>query len=307
MKTQEILTRVNAAMAIVPKDEAYAIPGTIYGELSSLASDLEAQIRLECASERGSANATRTIVKMLNRCKKESSRTSLHYAWTDSDGRQCVCDSYRAFRLNEPLPLEPRPADAGDPIDLDNIIPDRKDYAATPLPSAKEIKAFIAIERAKAGGKRGTDVIWDFGEGKPAVNAEYLLDLVQVFPDATEIFHGVGTKLLSVLYARCDAGEAVLLPVRTKGKIAEMAQAQVAQDEANRAIKAQAEAEGRDPEYIKERMERHAKAKAKAEKELADRLAWIRAETSRNEDYSVEPDEFEYLVYLMDEIKRNAA
>lgn len=306
MKTQEILTRVNAAMAIVPKDEAYVIPGTIYGELSQLARDLEAQIRLECASERGSANATRTIAKMLNRCKKESFRTSLHYAWTDSEGRQCVCDGFRAFRFKEPLPLEPRPADAGDPIDLDKIMPDGKDYEATPLPSAKEIKAFIAIERSKAGGKRGADVIWDFGEGKPAVNAEYLLDLVQVFPDATEIFHGVGTKLLSTLYARCDAGEAVLLPIRTKGKVAEMAQAQVAKDEANRALKARAEAEGVDPEYLREREERKAKRKAQAKKAFDDELARIRMEMALSENYALEPDEFEFLVYLMDEMKRVA-
>ena len=315
MKTQEILARVNDAMspyAAIERAEdsrsynAESIAFDMKTRLAQLAADLEAQVRMECAASNGTTNATRTITKMLARCKKDF-RTALHYAWLDSQGRQCVCDGFRAFRLNEPLPLEPRPDNAGDPIDLDKIMPDGKGYAATPLPSAKELRAHIAVEKAKAGGKRGVSPLWDFGEGKPVVQAEYLLDVVSVFPDATEIFYGTGEKLMSALFVHCDAGDAILLPVRASRCVAEVAAIRKAKEDAEAAIKAQAEAEGRDPAYVKERMERRAKAKAKAEKELADRLTWIQAETSRQEDYSIETDELEYLVFLMDEIERNAA
>ena len=319
MNTKEILVRVNDAMKPYEAIEkaadsrsynAETVAWTMKSRLAVLIADLEAQVRLEYASERGSTNATRTITKMLNYLKKHDARESLHYAWIDSEGRQCVCDGFRAFRLNEPLPLEPRPDNAGETIDLDKIMPSGKDYASTPLPSIQELKAHIEIERAKAGkvpGKRKPAVLWDFGDGKPMVNADYLLDLMQVFPDATEIFHPVGTKLYSALYVKCDAGDAILLPVRNDTVNARIAAAQQAIDDAEQAIREQAEAEGHDPAYVKERMERHARAKAKAEKELADRLAWIQAESARHEDYAVEPDEFEYLVFLMDEIKRNAA
>lgn len=305
MKTQEILARVNAAMAIVPKDEAYPVPGTIYGELTQLASELEAQIRLECASERGVTNATRTITKMLNYLKKHDGRESLHYAWIDSEGRQCVCDGYRAFRFKEPLPLEPRPENAGEAIDLDKIMPDGNGYASSPLPSAKELKALIAIEKARAGrGYRGAK--WDFGDGKPIVNAEFLLDLVQVFPDATEIFHGVGTKICSTMFARCDAGDAILLPLRDATVSERIAAAQKEKADAEQAIKDMAEAEGHDPEYIREREERRAKRKAAAKKALDDNLSRIRMEMALSENYALEMDEFEYLVYLMDEAARVA-
>lgn len=311
MNTQEILARVNDAMAPYAAIEraedsrSYNADSIAYDmkvRIAQLAADLEAQVRMECAASKGATNATRTITKMLARCKKESFRTSLHYAWTDGEGRQCVCDGYRAFRFKEPLPLEPRPENAGEAIDLDKIMPNGRDYAATPLPSAQELRSYIAIEKAKSGGKRGTCPLWDFGEGKPVVRADYLLDLVQVFPDAAEIFYGVGEKLLSPLFVRCDAGEAILLPVRANRVVAEIAAARKAKEDADQAIKAQAEAEGRDPEYIREREERRAKRKAAAKKALDDNLSRIRMEMALSEDYALELDEFEYLVNLMDEI-----
>lgn len=316
MKTQDILARVNDAMspyAAIERAEdsrsynADSIAFDMKTRLAQLAADLEAQVRMECAASKGATNATRTITKLLTRCKKESFRTSLHYAWTDAQGRQCVCDGFQAFRFTEPLPLEPRPDNAGDPIDLDQIMPNGQGYATTPLPSAKELRAHIAIERAKAGGKRGTCPLWDFGEGKPVVNAERLLDLVQVFPDAAEIFYGTGEKLLSPLFVHCDAGDAILLPVRAARCVAEVAAIRQAKADAEAAIKAQADAEGIDPEVLKERMERRAKRRSAAKKALDDNLSHIRMEMALSENYALELDEFEYLVNLIDEIERNAA
>ena len=315
MKTQEILARVNDAMApyaAIEKAEdsrdvnPWTVAGDMRARLAALCADLEAQVRGEIAASNGNMSAMRVITKMLNYLKKHDGRESLHYAWTDSEGRQCVCDGYRAYRLNEPLPLEPRPENAGTPIDLDKIMPDGKGYAATPLPSAKELRAHIAVEKAKADRKRGQDILWDFGEGKPVVNAEYLLDLVQVFPDAAEIFHGTGVHMLAPLFLKCERGDAVLLPCRTVKKTAEIAAIQQAKADAEQAIQAHAEAEGRDPEYIKERMERQAKRRKQAKKALDDQLAHIRMEMALSENYALELDEFEYLVHLMDEIKAAA-
>lgn len=317
MKTQEILTRVNDALRPFEAIEkardsrdvnAWSVATDMRDRLAALVSDLEAQVRGEIAASNGTVNATRTITRILNRCKKESFRTSLHYAWQDKDGRQCICDGFQAYRLKEPLPLEPRPDNAGDPIDLDKIFPDiGKDYAPVPLPSLQEVKSFIAIERAKYTGKRGGFVaLWDFGAGKPVVNAEYLRDLLQVFPDAAEIFCGTGLKMLSPLVVRCDAGDAVMLPVRASRCVAEIAAIQQEKADAEQAIKDMAEAEGHDPEYIREREERRAKRKVAAKKALDDNLSRIRMEMALSENYALEMDEFEYLVYLMDEAARVA-
>lgn len=151
---------------------------------------------------------------MLKGLQKTDHRRALHYAWIDSQGRQCACDGFRAYRLNEPLPLEPRPDDAGDGIDLDKVVPDiASGYDALPMPAAAEVKAHIALERAAKG--RGFSPLWDFGPGRPVVSAPYLLDLLTVLPDAAEIYcrHGV-SGLVSPLYARSERGDAILLPVR---------------------------------------------------------------------------------------------
>lgn len=228
MNTETILARVNAAMALCEG------PTPVHLELSALRDDLAAQVRKEAASSRGVGNAAATITRMLNGLKKtDKERIALHYAWIDNKGRQCVCDGYRAYRLNEPLPLEPRPDDAGNGIDLDKIVPevDGKTFDALPLPSVSELKAHIAIERAAKH-----HIVWDFGPGRPVVSAAYLLDLMAVFPDATEIFVRRGPAgLLSPLYAKSKRGDAVLLPVRPTDNTDRAAQAQAIQDAYNAA------------------------------------------------------------------------
>lgn len=227
MKTEIILARVNEVLAL--NDE----PTTVRCKLEALSADLAEQVRTEHAASRGEANAARTISALLKANKKDSGRTALHYAWIDGKGRQCVCDGFRAFRLNEALPLEERPADAGEPLNLDKVVPDiRRGYAAAALPSAKEVKAFIALERAAKGRK--VSPVWDFGKGKPAVNAAYLLDLLNVLPDAAEIYCG---GPFSPLYAKSERGDAVLLPVRAEAKNAEYAEYAEAQRARQQAAK----------------------------------------------------------------------
>lgn len=227
MKTEIILARVNEVLAL--NDE----PTTARCKLEALSADLAEQVRAEYAASRGEANAARTISALLKANKKDSGRTALHYAWIDGKGRQCVCDGFRAFRLNEALPLEERPADAGEPLNLDKVVPDiRRGYAAAALPGAKEVKAFIALERAAKGRK--VSPVWDFGKGKPAVNAAYLLDLLNVLPDAAEIYCG---GPFSPMYAKSERGDAVLLPVRAEAKNAEYAEYAEAQRARQQAAK----------------------------------------------------------------------
>lgn len=250
MKTETILTRVNGILAM--SDD----PTPVRCELVKLAEELADQVRVEYAASRGVGNAARTVRAMLNAEKKHGCRPSLQYAWIDKQGRQCVCDGYRAFRLTEPLPLEDRPAEAGDPIDLEKVTPNiLRDHAATPLPDVKEVKAFIAVERA-AKGRKATPV-WDFGEGKPAVDAQYLVDLLNVLPDAREIYYSTAPDgMFCPLYAKSERGDAILLPVRMEHKAAQIKAAkQAAQEAAERAkyyaelVAGYRESVERDPEY----------------------------------------------------------
>lgn len=209
MTAEDILARVNAIMADCAETPAL-------DALQRLAADLSDQVRQEYAAKKGVGNAAAALRNMLKTAKKQQSeRTALHYAWTDKQGRQCVCDGFRAFRLFDPLPLEPRPENAGEAVDLDKIFPaiDAKTHNALPLPKLADVKAHIAIERAKTGRK--AVALWDFGPGRPVVNAAYLIDLLTVLPDASEIYAMRGDRgLICPLYAKSERGDAVLLPVK---------------------------------------------------------------------------------------------
>ena len=183
MNTESILTRVNDILRMEGEASRHAA-------LRVLSDDLAAQLRREIAAENKQGSALKVITGLLRTVRKTNARTTLHYAWKDEKGRQCVCDGYRAYRLAEPLPLEDRPADAGEPINLSAIVPDvaKGGYRAVPLPAARDVRALIALERAAKGRKAAP--LWEFGPGLPAVNAAYLLELMTVLPGAAAIYCG---------------------------------------------------------------------------------------------------------------------
>ena len=222
MTTQEILTRVHdAAKPFAPvltaadsrEYNAESVMRDMYASLMALAADLEDQLRREIAASRGVGNAAKIICAMLKAAEKEH-RTGCAYPWIDADGRQCVCDGYQAYRLREHLPLIERPEDAPEPINLDKIFPrDLTGWKHLPLPSANELKSFIATERAKGGKKAAIN--WSFGPEAPTVNAVYLLNAVTIFPAASEI---LWNTLVSPLCIVTEQGDALVLPIRDMNK-----------------------------------------------------------------------------------------
>ena len=249
MNTQEIINR----LCIIKRDW----PGTAQDIDRLLLADLEAQLRIETAARGGSANATRTIAKIL-KDNAEDPRESLRYPWVDGEGRQCVCDGFQAYRLREHLPLIERPDDAGRPIDLDRIFPPSLNgWKPLPMPSAAELRETISLQRAKWTGRRKDFLpIWDFGPQAPSVNAQYLLNAATVFPDAAEIFW---LTLVSPLVVRGEGGDAVILPVRCSAKT----QPPVRSEDEQRAIDAEkAQQEANNKAVLREYEEREKRSQA---------------------------------------------
>ena len=215
MNNQDILTRVIDAIrpfeAIEKANDSrdvnpWSVAGEMHERLVALRDDLSAQIRMDIARNAGSGNAARIIKAFLKAAKKDP-RESLRYPWIDGDGRECYCDGFRAFHLNNPLRLVDRPANAGEPIDLARIYPDSLDgWKELPMPTIAEIKTHIALIKAN-GGK----LIWRFGPGKPSVNARYLLDAATVFPDAERLYWN---RLVTPMVIRGRDGDGLILPVR---------------------------------------------------------------------------------------------
>lgn len=116
-------------------------------------------------------------------------RDYLQYANT-VDGVQYVCDGYRIVAFKNPLPLEGRPDNVALNCDLVAHLQENIDDNSIILttPDKKALKAYIKEYKEKQismGVKLVTPPIYNFGRKLPAVNSEYLLGMMNIFPDGT--------------------------------------------------------------------------------------------------------------------------
>ncbi len=180
--------------------------------LIALCAVLRNDMRREANKANGKANiekAMRAIIKNVPKHQKHLQGAIV------IDGKQYVSDGYRAIRLNTPIdfPAPPEPCT----IDFVRIFTDAQRYATTPLktPALAELKTHIKITKAENKAEYGKDANeWDFGEGRPVVNAVYLLDILTAFPDATITF-SIST---APLYFSHTNGEALLMPMPRSGQ-----------------------------------------------------------------------------------------
>ena len=96
--------------------------------------------------------------------------------------------------------------------DVSKII-DGLEYDETPLPlpTVGELKSEIKIAKA---GKRGIRVMWKIECG-PLVNAQYLLDFMEAFPDI-KIYPSATKMYSSPVFIESEKGIGILLPIHMK-------------------------------------------------------------------------------------------
>ena len=84
------------------------------------------------------------------------------------------------------------------------------DESPLQLPTVGELKTAIKIERAKSKS-RGLRFMWKFENG-PAVNAQYLLDFMEGYPDM-KIYASANRPMFNPLYIDAEKGMGILLPI----------------------------------------------------------------------------------------------
>lgn len=191
-------------------------------QLSALVIDLRETIAIEEEAKRGRAAPYAAAKRICKRAvNRNGHRPSTRGAWIDQDGKQCLCDGMTGVRLNSPFKLTAAPEpECGERVDLDAVIrPVRlNSVALKSLPA--EVRAKIKSDRAeyKASGRSKYESFvstYDFGVGLPLVNAEYLLDLLELFPDCEIYAHD---NPLYPIYFKSASGEAVLCTIRKSEK-----------------------------------------------------------------------------------------
>ena len=213
MKFAEVVARLQNLLTDTQEEQnAETLRAAIMHHAGTLARELETDMRNEAQKASGRRSSAAPLNAMIKRNKKQP-RAALQGAWIDNKGRQCVCDGFTAFRLNEPLPLEPIPENV-EPMNLDKIFPALDEYMPVRIPSAGDLKVDHEMERAAHG--RDAKNLHSFGAHLPTVNRAYLLDVLKVFPDAHfYVRKEYAARLVSPLYFASKDGDGLLLPIRT--------------------------------------------------------------------------------------------
>lgn len=214
MTNEKIITLTTTALEHLKQ----GANGNVAELLNTLKEEAAAEIRKAAAKASGNGNRQKAAERVIKNAKKtQPFKEALHGAWINESGKQCICDSFRGFMLNEALPLETIPENL-QAIDLKRVIDgaSKNEGAQLALPDVHTLKAYIKTEKArKKATKDKNAVIWDFGDGLPAVNAEFLLDTLEILPQA----EAIGSRrrpLLDVIYFKSSNGCGVLCPVRVK-------------------------------------------------------------------------------------------
>lgn len=136
--------------------------------------------------------------RILKNAKKHNSYTNsfmefLKYANT-INGIQYVFDGYRIVALKTPLPLEERPDNISLTYDLEAYLQENIDNAKIlKIPNKKALKEYIKAYKEKQksmGIKLVTPPLYNFGRKLPEVRADYLLDMINIFPNGTFYANG---------------------------------------------------------------------------------------------------------------------
>lgn len=185
--------------------------------LEYLKTEAEEEIRHAAAKQSGNGNRQKAAERVIKSAKAQQQREALWGAWEDKNGAQYICDGFRLVKLFEALPLE-KIREGVQPIDAARIIPADKNArgAVLELPTVGELKAYIKEEKAlKKAVKDKSGVLYDFGADLPAVNAQYLLDMLEVLPGCTARA-AAQRPALNQIYFESGDGCGVLLPVKRR-------------------------------------------------------------------------------------------
>lgn len=227
MTTEQILKGVYAILQTLPEeDRKYAEKMisaheqtkidnglTVYA-VANLIIKLKDDLCQQEAKKGGRSAALKAVISMLKEAER-SPRAYTIYNAPVIDGRQCVCDGYRAVRLVNHLPLNIK-SDPRGYVDLDRLIPPSVfcDGNEIELPDPAKLRAYIKDCKAKSSKSAPFLPVYCFGENLPAVDARFLADMMAILPDCKAYADGSGVR--SNVFFRCkDGSDGLLLPVRT--------------------------------------------------------------------------------------------
>lgn len=232
MKTEKMLERCHAIAATLPEEarkefdfcqahprETAAVAATVGGlgaMLSLLIQDLQHDLNQESARAGGKLDQLKAAQRVIKSAEKHCpEKPGIHGAWV-ADGLQCFCDGYSGFRLHQALTL-PAIREGLEPFNLAAAInPARDNQTPLELPDVAELRALIKTEKARRKGegiKTSRPITYDFGEGLPLVDAQRLIDALEILPGCVARCSARRPEF-SAVYFESAAGDGIVMPVK---------------------------------------------------------------------------------------------
>lgn len=214
MKPEKALEMVNNIIGLSPEkklildviehNEKFSKPELQWQFISNLYLELKDEITRTEAKATGNTKRLQAAKRILK--KGGECRTAFEFAYT-KNGKQYFTDGFRLAILKSPLPLPNIPKDEMYPdvayfdrmINIDN-------YKIIDTPDISKLQAYIKIQKAN-GIKH---IVYSFGEEFTTVDANYLLDMLTIIPNAEIRYTGRKNALILV----SDNGDkGLLMPV----------------------------------------------------------------------------------------------
>lgn len=163
-------------------------------------------------------NAAKRVIKSAERY--HLNRPQIHGAWSE-DGKQCFMDGFRCFRLFDALPLDQvlttEPGDRDLRVSRFIDAAHEANHERLILPTLKYVKDYIKDVKATRREQALTlsaPIPYDFGDDLPLVNAQYLVDMLELIPDAKQAWLDPDHPTTCPIYISTGIGEAILMPIR---------------------------------------------------------------------------------------------
>jgi len=180
--------------------------------LGELIKELRSDIAKDEAKKSGRTKQLSAAKKIVKRAEK-TSKESLKYAVIQNE-KQCLCDNHMAVRLKNPIVGLPALPEKLEYINLDSFVKMPDNAVELELPDMNKLSAYIKIWKAEHNKKEAC--LFDFGEQKPLIQAEYLFDIMTLIPDASAYVKD-GSAISMIYFENASGDDGALMPYNPKG------------------------------------------------------------------------------------------
>lgn len=216
MKPEKALEKVNNIISLLSPEEKENVlkmidnnitvksPCMLYQAIANLYNELTDDLRKETAKASGNSKALTAAKRILKSAYKEC----LQFAYI-KDNKQYFTDGYRAAVLTDFLPLPELPENLQYvSISAFECKADNTNTKILHTPDINKLQAYIKIEKAKGNKKP----LYCFGENTTVCDANYLLDMLYIIPNAEIHFSG---RFAPIIFTNSTDNKAILMPVRS--------------------------------------------------------------------------------------------